>query len=115
MRKVLIAMTLALASVPLVAQAQPRDGWSDTAQIEVPHGDLNLSSPVGAERMLGRIRQAAIRVCGGRPDLRDLREVRAFKACTRIAIERAVAELGAPLVTALYYGRDQQDRQLAGR
>jgi UrcA family protein len=105
MKKSLIAAVLAFSSLPFVAEARP-DANLVTSHIEVPYGDLNLSHPAGASMMLTRIKQAATRVCGGHPDSRDLRSRAAFKLCVRAAVNEALRQLNAPLVTALHTGAD---------
>ena len=102
MKKSLIACALAFSSFPLVAHAQPAEGWAALESLDVFYGDLNLSNPAGAEVMLNRINFAATRVCGGLPDIRELRLRLYFKACVRAATEDAVDEVNAPLVSALY-------------
>jgi UrcA family protein len=51
--------------------------------------------------MLKRIRHAAAQVCGGEPDLRELRERRYFKHCVRATTKDAVRQVDAPLLSAL--------------
>ncbi len=109
MKKSLIACAFAFSSLPLVAHAQPVDGWGRLESLDVFYGDLNLSNPAGAEVILNRINFAATRVCGGLPDIRELRERTQFKACVRVATEEAISEVNAPLVSALY--DDDMSRQ----
>jgi len=80
----------------------PFPGDVEVQRIDVAYGDLDLSTSEGAERFLVRLRTAAIRVCGGRPDLRDLEARRAFKECVDRNMNNAVAQLRAPRVTALH-------------
>jgi UrcA family protein len=72
------------------------------ATIDVRYDDLNLSSPAGARVILNRIAFAAVKVCGGNPDPRDLVMIPVFKSCKQAATDDAVDQLGAPLVTSLY-------------
>jgi UrcA family protein len=77
-------------------------GDVEVQRMDVAYGDLDLSTPEGAERFLARLRNAAARVCGGRPDLRDLEARRAFKDCFDRNMNNAVAQIRAPRVTALH-------------
>lgn len=104
MKKLLIASVLAFSSLPLTANAQPAPEWATLVTLDVPYGDLNLSNPMGAKVMLNRIKFAATTVCGSHTDLREVREHMVFKACVRDAMEGAIDELHAPLVTSLYRG-----------
>jgi UrcA family protein len=80
----------------------PFPGDVEVQRMDVAYGDLDLSTPDGAERFLARLRSAATRVCGGRPDLRDLEARRAFKECYDRNMDSAVAQIRAPRVTALH-------------
>lgn len=113
MKKSLIACVLAFSSFSLVAHAQPGDGWATIGYLDVSYGDLNLSNPMGAEVMLSRIKFAATRVCGGLPDIRELRERMNFKKCVRVATEDAVGQVDAPLLTALYNEHNATDTRFA--
>ncbi len=114
MRKSLIVLLLAVSSLPLAAQAKPGDSLLGVNTVAVPYGDLNLSHPIGAQTMLRRIKAAATEVCGA-PGSHDLRERRDIRHCMRDAVENALAQLRAPLVTALYQGREVRDEQVAVR
>ena len=111
MKRTLIAVALALASVSITTNGAVAD--DQRPQIDVPYGDLNLANPTGAKVMLRRIAKAAEFVCGGRPDLCEMSDRSVFKRCTRIAVADAVAQLNAPLVTALHEGRDPADPRMA--
>lgn len=111
MKRTLVAIALALASVSTTTNAAVADDLRP--QIDVPYGDLNLANPTGAKVMLRRIAKAAEFVCGGRVDMRDVGERSVFKGCVRTAVSDAVGQLNAPLVTALHEGRDPADPRLA--
>ncbi len=104
-----IAMALAAASftLPCLALAQttvheivvrPSTGASEVRTERVSFTDLNLDHPSGARALLMRIRGAAQRVCG--PD-EGLHSGGGYKACIRDAVNRAVNEVGNPLVSSL--------------
>jgi len=87
------------------ADTKPRDGVI-RGQAVVRYGDLNLSDERDAHMMLRRIDRAAIDACGGRHPfgLYDGPSQQAFANCRADAVARAVAGLGAPLVTRVYAG-----------
>jgi len=80
----------------------PGTGDVEVQRLNVAYGDLDLTTSAGAERFLERLRSAATRVCGGRPDIRDFEARRAFKVCYDRSMDSAVAQLRAPRVTALH-------------
>jgi UrcA family protein len=59
----------------------------------VKFADLDLTRPAGAQELYYRIRYAARNVC------RTYDRLGADRDCIEQAIERAVAEIGAPLLT----------------
>ena len=78
----------------------------------VRFADLNLARPAGADALYRRIQQAAREVCepngpAGHPS--------GYQECFSNAIARAVADVGAPLLTehhrALSHPADRQERQ----
>jgi UrcA family protein len=80
----------------------PGAGDAEVVRVSVAYGDLDLSTPAGAERVLDRVRRAAIEACGGQPDPRDLAAQRPFKECVARSMDGAVGQLRAPRVTALH-------------
>jgi UrcA family protein len=115
MRKSLIAAVLAFSCLSITAEARPSEGTLVTSSLEVFYGDLNLANRAGAAAMLNRIKQAAVRVCGGTPSTQDMSARREFRACIERATADAVRQLNAPLVTAMHGGRSSADPQIAGR
>ena len=114
MKKPMVACALALVSFSLTATAEPlKLGEGESLHIEVPYGDLNLSNAWGARTMMQRITFAATRLCGGTPDIREIRVRSIFKTCVRDAKEGAVHELNAPLVTALLLDELAREEQIA--
>lgn len=83
-------------------RAVPGAGDVEVQRMSVAYSDLDLTTSAGAERFLQRLRHAAVRVCGGRPDIRDLEARRVFKDCVDRNMDTAVAQLRAPRVTALH-------------
>lgn len=106
-------IAMALVSVALACFAtQPAQAESQAvkknfvARESVVYADLDLTRASDAEVLLGRIKQAAYRVCGGDPrnhvgyDLMPGRIELAFKECREDAVERAIATVGVPQLTA---------------
>ncbi|MCE9523184.1 MAG: UrcA family protein [Alphaproteobacteria bacterium] len=110
MRLTLTLAAFAFAGLSAVAHAQPVQISGDVATLDVPYADLNLSHPAGAETMLNRIKAAAARVCGGKPDAREMHAAVHYRTCVQTATQSAVAQLNATRVTALYTGRANLDQ-----
>jgi UrcA family protein len=70
----------------------------------VYYGDLNLNAEQDAKIMLQRIERAAKKACGGHATFSSYTGSldHTFEECRGRAIQRAVKELGAPLVTRIY-------------
>jgi len=75
-----------------------------TGRSAVYYGDLNLNAEQDAKIMLRRIARAAKKACGGHPTFNSFTHFpdHAFAECRSQAIQRAVKQLGAPLVTRIY-------------
>src|SRR5512138_3737028 len=71
-------------------------------RLVVSYADLDLSREAGARVMLSRLERAASTVCGGRPDIHIINQLMLYRACTRKAMDGAVAQLGSSKVSALY-------------
>lgn len=72
----------------------------DQVSIKVHVGDLDLSTSEGAKAALSRIHKAAQQICGPDQDLKDLNSRSQFDQCVSQAVDRAVASLDRPMVTA---------------
>jgi hypothetical protein len=64
--------------------------------------------------MLGRLRLATRKICGGAPQPSQLSAGVRYRACTRSVMSRAVETLDHPTVTTAYTGR-QPGAQTAAR
>lgn len=91
-----LGSALSAHAAPAVAAATDQDGVSKAVFV----GDLDLSSRAGARAAISRIRAAAVAVCGDSPDPRFLERAAPYHACLRTAVDRAVASLDSPIVTA---------------
>jgi UrcA family protein len=99
---ILIATTFGLAFAHQVA-AEPMSHGT-TLSKTVRYSDLDISSEAGARSLLSRIRRAANYVCSGGDWVIQMNRGAAFQACVQRSSSRAVAELGNPVVTAMYDG-----------
>ena len=94
-------MSLAIAAATLAGAAPvAAQSSGDTVSVSVRYGDLDISKAAGADVMLRRIDKAAVQICGGKPDQRLLGERVAFEKCRASTVDRSVAALNAPMVTA---------------
>ena len=91
----LIASTVAL--IALVGGA----AHAEDATMRVRIGDLNLHHEDGAKVALQRIKSAATRFCGSEITS-PLEFAKQVNSCRKDMTEKAVVQLNAPLVTALY-------------
>jgi UrcA family protein len=72
----------------------------------VHYGDLNIDTVQDAKRLLQRIERAAKQACGGHPSFGSythLPDHHTFDECRDEAIQRAVKQLGAPVVARIYF------------
>ena len=108
----LAALTAAVIGAS-TAQAASSDAYGGA--VHVSFADLNLSSGPGAAAALQRIREAATSVCGAAPNIVDMGRTAIHRECMQTAVERAVASLNSPRVTALYTGGARRTPELASR
>jgi|GEM_PF-1263284 UrcA family protein len=75
-----------------------------TGRSVVHYGDLNLNAEQDARIMLQRIERAAKKACGGHAAFSSYTGALdpTFEECRVKAIQRAVNQLGAPLVTRVH-------------
>jgi UrcA family protein len=93
-----LAIALATAGVGHAASSSNRH-----TSVKVVVYGINLSRPDGAARVLRRLDRAATEACGAdTSSLREYRLVVARSDCHAASLDRAVAQLDAPAVTALY-------------
>jgi UrcA family protein len=84
------------------AMAEQRDGESLTKIVS--YADLNLNAAAGARTLYGRLRMAATQVCA--PFRGDtLKDKTRWRACFDPALARSVAEIDAPMLTAIHLSR----------
>ncbi len=71
--------------------------------IKVPVADLNLASDAGARAALTRIRHAAKEICGGGAEPSLIQQTQ-FRSCVSGTVERTVAAMNLPTLTAVSEG-----------
>jgi UrcA family protein len=100
----------AAAAVLLFAVNPAAHAWQPSSQTQlvrterVTYADLDLSRQADAQILLGRIKKAAYRACGGDPrrhpsyTLLSRRVEMAYKDCREDAIARAIDSIDAPVL-----------------
>lgn len=101
---VLVALVAATAA-PADAGVHPARQDPDALETTVRFADLDLNRTAGADLMFSRLERAARDVCGEEPSPRELSKRSRYRACVAASLERAVAVVDAPLVTARHTGR----------
>jgi UrcA family protein len=94
-----IVASIALASLSGIAFGAATS--ADPPQRTVSYADLNLSHPAGAATLYSRIKSAARAVCEPQLGI-ELITNTFYKRCVEDAIGRAVADVNAPVLAALY-------------
>lgn len=94
----------ALTSLAGAADAPAPHGT--VLQLAVHYGDLDLTHETDAHVLYGRIHTAARRVCpdSEAPPIERNRIRKAQRECVRIAVNKAIADVNSPLLTALNEG-----------
>lgn len=95
-RAILCAALAASAFMGAMTAAQAEDG-----QMRVKLGDVNLATADGAKVALARIQSQAANFCEVSSGREPLDRVAAANHCVTIMTRKSVAQLNAPLVTAL--------------
>jgi UrcA family protein len=103
----IIAAAVMLASLCLGARADTSTDappTNITGRSVVYYGDLNLNDEQDAKIMLQRIERAAKKACGGHAAFSSYTGSleHTFEECRSKAIQRALKQLGAPLMTSIY-------------
>lgn len=118
-----IAQTIArgglLASATLAAiclsRGAPAAGMpsesDDVPRVAVRYADLNLASQQDAKRLLARITDAAIQVCGDPASPLDLSGRARKRGCISAAVARAVEKVASEKLTMAYYQSQHAPRR----
>jgi UrcA family protein len=109
MKRLCKIVTLAACAVVLSALSATA-GETARSGIPVSYKDLDLSQRTGAQVLIGRLEAAASKACGEAPYIGDLKGLTVYRNCVKDAMDRAIAKVDQPVVSALY---GQPLRQLA--
>lgn len=105
---VVLASAVALGAAPAYAA-----NLNDPVTIRVSVADLNMTSDVGAQEALARIRHAAKEICGDSGVGGLVAEQIESHSCVVDAVERAVANADQPTLTAVSQGQHVADIALS--
>ena len=112
MRILLLAGGLGLMAAASAAPAAAQTAHSYIIEhVKVSHGDLDLTTQQGAEKMLARLSGAASAACGRKPrtgvgDPLGPSKQRIYRLCVVAAIDNATLQLNAPLVRTAWLEDD---------
>ena len=81
--------------------------WAEDGQMRVSLGDLNLGATEGAKAALARIEFSAGNFCDANAGRQSLERTAAVNRCMASMTRKSVAQLDAPMVTALLDGHAQ--------
>jgi len=112
---VVIALGLLGAAPGHAGVIGPLMEQGDTASVTVQVSDLDLNSREGARAALGRIHVAAQMICGPTPSPVEIARLTRFNACMKADVDKAVASLDRPMLTALNNTHGQAYVRVAGR
>ena len=100
----IVTAAVVLAALSFGAHADTLSPTHITARGVVYYGDLDLKTEQDAKVLLQRIERAAKKACGGHAAFSTYTGGLdpTFEACRDDAVQRAVKQLGAPLVTRIY-------------
>ena len=102
MKRFLVAALASGVSLLLGAPALAQSPSEKPLTSVVHFSDLDLTRAEGARVLLGRLQHAARAVCSPEADSRDLYRISRYESCLKESMDRAVADVHAPLVSALY-------------
>jgi UrcA family protein len=105
MKQSLILAIASCGAFALLAVSPASAATIERASQRVSYADLNLGNQAGAEIMLHRIRSAADAICGDRFGRMSLRRHERIRACSRAAMNKAVQDVGSPILAELFYDR----------
>jgi UrcA family protein len=105
----LVAAVLASALTAQAAAAYPRE----TQTLSVSTRGVDLDNRADAARFYQRLKFAASTVCDSR--MADLGARLSDQRCAKDALDRAVHDVNAPLVTAMHTGADATQYASNGR
>jgi len=101
MKSLLVALASGV-SLLLGAAALAQSPYEKPPTTVVHFSDLDVTRAEGARVLLGRLQHAARVVCSSAADGKDLKRISLYESCLKESMDRAVADVHAPLVSALY-------------
>jgi UrcA family protein len=104
MKTLLILGLLATFATPVAAEVHAARPDAQIPVRTVTFGDLDLARAQGADALLMRLKAAGRKVCGDRPYAGDTGAYRRYRACVGKAVQRAVDDIGSPVVSARHSG-----------
>ena len=105
-----LAALVSAAAAHAAPASNPTSGVV-TVSKAVSVADLDIGSQAGAKAALARLRYTAKDACD--PGSTPLDGGSQYRACVSDAVDRAVASLGSPVLTAINSGHDQTAAVLA--
>lgn len=94
-----LATTLLLAGFQQAQAATPYEAvpasHRDSVALTLEFSDLDLRLPADAQKLLQRLKVAAMRACRRNDDFRDLRQQQERSDCEALAYENAVSHINA--------------------
>ncbi|HKE44859.1 MAG TPA: UrcA family protein [Steroidobacteraceae bacterium] len=107
--KSLFTLTLAASFASLAANAgEPIT--DDNASIKVSYERLDFTKPDAVADLYKRIQTSARRVCNDASSPWDASREETFKRCYSATLDKAVAQVNRPQLTALHQGKAQPVR-----
>jgi UrcA family protein len=100
------AISVGLMAVTVSALAGPQPKRSLDPVVTVHFADLKTSTTEGSQILYARISAAALAVCSGGADWYPS-QYWAGRDCYRATVDRVVARLNLPLLTALHHAQPQ--------
>lgn len=71
----------------------------EVRSLTVQFADLDLNTSEGAQKLVERLREAAVRLCTARGAGATLREKQRYAACIELAVSNASARVTRPVLT----------------
>ena len=102
MKRFLVGALASGVSLLLGTPALAQPSSEKPPRTVVHFSDLDLTRAEGARVLLGRLQHAARAVCSSAADAKDLKRISLYESCLKESMDRAVADVHAPLVSALY-------------
>lgn len=106
MSRTLVSLFAVLAISAASIGPAAAESTSRTVSFAVSYADLDLTQIQGGKKLSMRLKRAADAVCGREFDAASTTLRRTIVACRTEAMASAVASIDAPLLTALYEGRN---------